>query len=103
MGPTLGSAIVLASEGKHLAQVATVMAFFGIGAALPVVLLAYMSRSAMMRVRGTLMQAGKTGKTVLGASMVLIALLIVTGVDRQMGTWLVDHSPAWLTTLTTRY
>jgi len=103
VGPTLGSAIVLASEGKHLAQVALVMGVFGVGAALPVVVLAYLSRTAMMRVRGKLMQAGKTGKIVLGTSMLLIAVLIVSGADRRMETWLVDHSPAWLTTLTTRF
>lgn len=103
VGPTLGSAIVLASEGRHLAEVALVMAVFGVGAALPVVVLGYLSRTAMMKVRGKLMQAGRTGKIVLGASMLLIAILIVSGADRRVEAWLVDHSPAWLTTLTTHF
>jgi len=59
VGPTLGAAIVLASQGSHLPQVALLMGIFGVGAALPVIILAYLSRTVMMKVRGSLMQAGK--------------------------------------------
>ena len=51
------------------------MGVFGIGAALPVVALAYVSRAAM----------------------------IISGADKPIKTWRVDHSPAWLTKLTTRF
>lgn len=103
VGPTLGAAVVLASQGSHLPQVALLMGIFGIGAALPVVALAYVSRSAMMKSRGKLMQAGKTGKAVLGAIMILLAVMIITGADKPMETWLVNQSPAWLTKLTTSF
>jgi cytochrome c biogenesis protein CcdA len=39
VGPTLGAAVVLAAQGQQLAQVAALMGLFGVGAALPVVLL----------------------------------------------------------------
>lgn len=103
VGPTLGAAVVLASQGAHLPQVALLMGIFGFGAAMPVVGLAYLSRAAMMKVRGKLMLAGKTGKIVLGACMVIIAALILTGADKQLEAWLVDISPAWLTALTTQF
>lgn len=103
VGPTLGAAVVLASQGSHLPQVALLMGIFGLGAALPVVALAYVSRSAMNRMRGTLIQAGKNGKIVLGSIMLAIALLILSGADKTVEAWLVDHSPAWLTVLTTRF
>jgi len=103
VGPTLGAAIVLASQGSHLPQVALLMGIFGAGAALPVVALAYVSRSAMVTMRGTLMQAGKSGKMVLGAVMVALAGLILCGADKPVEAWLVDHSPAWLTRLTTHF
>jgi cytochrome c-type biogenesis protein len=103
VGPTLGAAVVLASQGTHLVQVALLMGIFGLGAAAPVVLLAYVSRSAMTRMRGKMMQAGKAGKSVLGAFMLLIALLILSGADRSVEAWLVDASPDWLTRLTTRF
>jgi cytochrome c biogenesis protein CcdA len=103
VGPTLGAAIVLASQGTSLPQVALLMGVFGAGAALPVVALAYVSRSAMLKLRGKLMQAGKLGKMILGAAMLMIAAAILSGIDKPLETWLVDHSPAWLTTLTTRF
>lgn len=103
VGPTLGAAIVLASQGSQLPQVALLMGIFGIGAALPIVVLAYLSRSAMLKMRGRLMQAGKTGKLILGAIMVLLSGLILTGADKPIEIWLVDNSPMWLTTLTTRF
>ncbi|MGS0742963.1 cytochrome c biogenesis CcdA family protein [Glaciimonas sp. GG7] len=103
VGPTLGAAVMLASQGSHLLQVALLMGIFGLGAAIPVVGLAYLSRAAMMRMRGKLMQAGKTGKIVLGAMMMSIAVLILTGADKPLETWLVEISPAWLTTLTTHF
>ena len=103
VGPTLGAAVVLASQGSQLPQVALLMGIFGLGAALPVVVLAYVSRNTMFKMRGTFLQAGKTGKMVLGAIMVALAVLILTGADKPIETWLVEHSPAWLTTLTTKF
>ena len=102
-GPTLGAAIVVASQGSHLPQVTLLMGLFGLGAAIPIIGLAYLSRTAMLKARGRLMQAGKAGKILLGGIMVIIALLILTGADKPLETWLVQISPTWLTSLTTRY
>jgi cytochrome c biogenesis protein CcdA len=103
VGPTLGAAVVLASQGAHLPQVVLLMGVFGIGAALPVVGLAYIGRGAMLKMRGKLMQAGKAGKTAMGAIMIALAAMILSGADKPIESWLVDHSPAWLTQLTTRF
>lgn len=103
VGPTLGAAVVLASQGSQLPQVALMMGVFGIGAALPVVALAYVGRGMMARMRGSLVQAGKVGKTLMGVIMIALAAMILSGADKPMETWLVDHSPAWLTQLTTRF
>lgn len=103
VGPTLGAAVVLASQGAHLPQVVLLMGVFGIGAALPVVGLAYIGRGAMLKMRGKLMQAGKAGKTAMGAIMIALATMILSGADKPIESWLVDHSPVWLTQLTTRF
>ena len=79
------------------------MGIFGLGAALPVVALAYASRAAMQKVRGPLLQAGKVGKKLLGTVMLVLAALIVSGAYRQVETWLVERSPDWLTNLSTRF
>ena len=103
VGPTLGTAVVLASQGSHLVQVALLMGIFGLGAALPVVALAFVGRSTLSQLRGTLLQAGKSGKMLLGGVMVALAGLILSGADKPLEAWLVDQSPVWLTQLTTRF
>lgn len=101
VGPTLGAAITLASQGQSLGRVTLQMALFGIGAGLPLVLLGSVSRQAMLRLRGKLMTAGKVGKQVLGAVMILLGVLIISGADKLAQTWLVEASPDWLVKLTT--
>lgn len=103
VGPTLGAAVVLASQGSRLFQVALLMGLFGAGAALPVVALGYVSRGAWNRMRGNLAKAGKTGKLILGGAMIAISVMILSGADRVTEAKLVSHSPAWLTHLSTRF
>jgi cytochrome c-type biogenesis protein len=103
VGPTLGAAILLASQGSHLPQVALLMAVFGLGAAAPVVALAHLSRATLTKSRATLLQAGKAGKALLGAIMIAVAVLILSGADKPLESWLVQVSPDWLTSLTTHF
>lgn len=103
VGPTLGAASLLASQGRDLAQVALTMAVFGLGAALPLAILGLLSRSALMRMRGRMLSAGQFGKALLGIALLLIGVGIITGADKWIETVLVNASPAWLTDLTTRF
>jgi cytochrome c biogenesis protein CcdA len=103
VGPTLGAASLLASQGQDLARVTLTMAVFGIGAALPLILLGLLSRATLMRVRSKLMSAGKFGKGALGAAFILIGVAIVSGTDKKIEAALVEASPQWLTELTTSF
>jgi cytochrome c-type biogenesis protein len=103
VGPTLGAASLLAAKGENLGHVALTMLAFGIGAALPLMLLGFVSRDAMMRWRGRLMETGKAGKALLGVLLVTVGLLVATNFDKRLETILVDASPDWLTELTTRF
>lgn len=103
VGPTLGAASVLASRGENLGQVTLVMTAFGLGAALPLLLLGLLSREALTAWRSRLLHAGRAGKMVLGGLLLVLGLMIVSGLDKRIETLLVDLSPAWLTALTTRF
>lgn len=103
VGPTLGAASVLAAQGENLGLVALTMLIFGLGAALPMVLIGLASRPALARLRGRLADASQVGKMILGGLLLVMGLLIFSGLDRALETWLVDISPLWLTELTTRY
>lgn len=103
VGPTLGAASVLAAQGENLGLVTLTMLVFGVGAALPLVLIGLASRPVLTRLRSRLSGAGQVGKVILGGLLMSMGLLILSGLDRSLETWLVDISPLWLTELTTRY
>ena len=103
VGPTLGAASLLAAQGQNLPQVAAIMFVFGIGAALPLLLLGLLSREAMMRWRNRLMSAGQFAKTGLGILFIAIGVLVLTGLDKSIEAMLVAASPQWLNDLTTRF
>ncbi len=103
VGPTLGAASLLAAQGRDLGAVALSMAAFGLGAAVPLLLVGALSREAMRRWRGRLTQGSRAGKLALGGFCVGIAALVLTGGDKALESLLVAASPAWLTDLTTRF
>ena len=103
VGPTLGAATTLASQGRNLGQIGLLMSIFGIGAAAPLVLLGFLSRASLTKVRGRLLSAGKVGKQVFGIVMLGLGVLIATGLDKSLEAWILDRTPVWVTTVTTRF
>jgi len=103
VGPTLGAATTLASQGRDLGQIGLLMLIFGIGAAVPLVLLGSLSRASLTKVRGRLLNAGKYGKQLFGFVMLGLGVLIATGVDKSFEAWILDQTPDWLTAVTTKY
>jgi len=103
VGPTLGTASVLAAQRKDLASVAAVMFAFGVGTTLPMLAVAMLSRTALSRWRQRVLSAGHFGKAAMGLSAIAVGAMILTGVDRRVETTLVGASPAWVTDLTTQF
>lgn len=103
VGPTLGAASTLASQGRNLGQVALLMSVFGVGAAAPLIALGSLSRASLSRARGGLLRFGQSAKRIIGFFFVALGVLIATGADKTFEGWILDRSPAWLTVLTTRY
>lgn len=103
VGPTLGAAITLASQGQDLAKITLIMFIFGIGASIPLVALGLASRQAMTRWRGRLLEAGKHGKQVLGAVMLILGIAIISGLDKKLEIAILSIAPDWLVKLTTSF
>ncbi|NJM29267.1 MAG: cytochrome c biogenesis protein CcdA [Rhizobiales bacterium] len=103
VGPTLGAASVLAAQGENLGQVTLTMLSFGLGAALPLLVIGRLSRDLLQRWRARIMDGGKALKSALGLLLLVTGLLILTGLDKKAEAALVELSPAWLTALTTRF
>ena len=103
VGPTLGAASILAARAENLTIVALTMLAFGLGAALPLLVVGLMSREALSRWRSRLLAAGSGGKVLMGVLLVGVGTLILTGLDKRLETILVEASPVWLTEWTTRF
>jgi len=101
VGPTLGAATTLASQGRNLGNIALLMGIFGAGAALPLAILGSLSRTSALRLRGRLGSTGTVGKSILGAAFIALGVLVLTGLDKALETALLSASPAWLTAFTT--
>jgi cytochrome c biogenesis protein CcdA len=101
VGPTLGAASTLAAQGRDLGHVALLMALFGLGAGMPLLVLGTLSNATILRVRGSLANWGKGVKIAMGGLFILFGVLILTGLDRQLEAFLVSISPEWLTRFTT--
>ena len=103
VGPTLGAASVLAARAESLPLVALTMLAFGVGAALPLLAVGMISREVLASWRSRLLAAGSGGKALMGALLIAVGLLVLSGLDKRLEAFLVDASPAWLTELTTRF
>ena len=101
VGPTLGAAIILASQGQNLMHATVVMALFGLGAAMPLIAIGMLSHQAVSRMKATLFITGRLGKQILGMVLLLSGLFILTGWDKIVEAWILMHAPEWLINFTT--
>jgi cytochrome c-type biogenesis protein len=101
-GPTLGAAIGLAAQSETAGRAATVMAMFSLGAATPILALAYGSRQAIVARRDLLARRSRVAKPLMGATLVSIGALVRTGFDKVVEASLTRAMPDWLVSVTTR-
>lgn len=100
-GPLLASALTLvASEGGAL-RGGIVLGLFGLGAALPLVAVAYASRRGFQSVRDKVLAHGDRVKKIFGGLIFLAGLAIATGADKWLEAQVVSNLPdAWLSLTT---
>ena len=79
------------------------MAVFGLGAATPVVALAYGSRQVVLSRRDRLRRISAAAKPIMGIAIAAVGFLVLTGLDKIAETHLTNAMPDWLLNLTTRY
>lgn len=98
-GPTLGAAVGLAGTREGFGQAAAVMVVFAFGAATPVVGLAY----GLGRHRKRLGELAGRAKPAMGAVLVAVAALVLTGLDKRIEAGLVAVMPDWLVGVTVMF
>lgn len=101
-GPTLGAAIGLAAQGQSLGKAMGVMLTFGLGAATPIIALAYGSRQAIFARRDRFAKLSRLTKPIMGSAFIAVGAFVLTGFDKIIETSLTRAMPDWLVTETTR-
>jgi cytochrome c-type biogenesis protein len=99
VGPTLGAAIALASMGQSMGMAFIVMFAYGIGTAGVLLLAGLASSRLLTRWRPAAISAGGLGKKILGWSLLILGILVLTGFDKYLEALAVDLVPTWVFTL----
>lgn len=96
IGPTLGGAISLASQGQSLWWATLIMMSFAAGISTIILALAYGARETI-RARQTSMRAlASKSKPIMGVTFVGVGLVILLDLYQEIEGWLFDIMPIWL-------
>ena len=93
----------MAAQADNMARSASIMLVFGIGVSIPLLALAYGLRTAIGARRDRMRNVAKWAKPVMGAALLWVGVMILTGWDRALETVLVEAMPMWLVRLTTMF
>jgi cytochrome c biogenesis protein CcdA len=102
-GPLLASALTLVASDGGASRGALVLGLFGIGAAVPLVGVAYASRSGLSRVRGWVLARADQVKKGFGVLILGAGLAILSGADKWLEARVVAVLPDSWVALTTLF
>lgn len=96
IGPTLGGAIALASQGQNLLWATIIMAFFALGVSTIIIGLGFGTSSIIKRRIMTLQPFAIYSKTIVGAIYVVVGIAIIFKFHYTIETWAVNVLPIWI-------
>nr|WP_035250467.1 cytochrome c biogenesis protein CcdA [Actibacterium atlanticum] len=96
IGPTLGGAISLASQGESLLFAGAIMASFSLGVSTIILALGYGARAAIMRRQAMMRSLANKARPAMGVVFVAVGLMILFKVHYMLEAWAVQNLPAWL-------
>src|SRR5262249_5812578 len=92
----------LAAQSETAGRAAVFMVAFSLGAATPILALAYGSRQAIFARRDLVARASRIAKPLIGAALVSVGAFVLTGFDKVVEASLTSAMPDWMVTVTTR-
>ncbi|MBO9476316.1 cytochrome c biogenesis protein CcdA [Shimia sp. R11_0] len=96
IGPTLGGAISLASQGESLGFAALIMVAFAAGVSTLILALGYGARSAMSRHQATMRAIAAKSRPIMGVVFLATGLALFFNLHHMIEGWLLTVMPAWL-------
>ena len=103
VGPTLGGAISMASQGQSLLWVFAIMCSFALGVSSVILALGYGTREAIRSRQQQLRGLAEKAKPIMGIAFLLVGLMIFFKFHHVIEAWLVDVLPDWFQDLSTSY
>ena len=97
VGPTLGSAIALASLGQDLIMASSVLFLFGLGTASALIITSIISTSVLQKFRPNVFSNVEKLKKLLGILLLILAIMVITGFDKVLETIALNYLPSWMT------
>jgi cytochrome c biogenesis protein CcdA len=96
IGPTLGGAISMASQGQSLLWSAAIMTSFALGTSTIILLLAYGARETIVRRQAKFQNLAKNSKTIMAIALVGVGLAILLDLPKVIDAWAIQAIPIWL-------
>jgi len=96
IGPTLGGAISLASQGQSIAWAGAIMVAFAAGVSTVILALGYGARSVIQRRQAWMRIIAARAKPVLGVVFVAVGIGLLLRVHHMLEIWALDNLPPWL-------
>lgn len=95
IGPTLGGAIALASQGESLVWAFLIMLFFALGVSTLILLLGFGAQEAMGSRARSLRGVAERSRPLMGAVFVAVGLMILLGLHKMIDAWAIQVLPYW--------
>lgn len=96
IGPTLGGAIALASQGQNLLWAALIMIFFALGISTLILGLGFGAASAIRTRANALRALAEKSKPLMGLLFITVGLMILFKIHHRLEAWAIQHLPIWL-------
>jgi len=103
VGPTLGGAISLASQGENLGWAFLIMLSFGLGISTVIIALGYGTQEAIKRRQNSMRGLASKAKPIMGVIFLLVGLMIFFKFHHVIEAWLVSVLPYWFQDLSTNF
>ena len=96
IGPTLGGAIALASQGENLGYVTLIMTAFAMGVSTLILGLGFGAQEAIRPRAQALRGLAERSKPIIGATFLAIGALLFFEIHHLIEGWLLNVMPIWL-------
>lgn len=96
IGPTLGGAIALASQGENLGFAGLIMVFFALGVSTLIIGLGLGAREAIRTRAQALRGLAERSKPILGVTFIAVGLMLLFGINHIIEAWALEVMPIWL-------